>query len=99
MILALMISLLFPMMLCYNGDTHTGLILLSENRDIRSGVLSADHLCQDYPEKFPARRLANRGTVHCTLWTERKCQGSLFIIPAHYEVDSPRGISFKSVIC
>ncbi|SAL96310.1 hypothetical protein [Absidia glauca] len=99
MILPLLISLLFPMILCYNGDTHTGLILLSENRAIRSGVLSADHLCQEYPEKFPARRIANRGTVHCTIWTEPKCQGSLFIIPAHYEVDSPSGISFKSVIC
>ncbi|KAI8097008.1 uncharacterized protein BX664DRAFT_311896 [Halteromyces radiatus] len=83
----------------YNGDPYRGLILLAENKDIRSGVLSADHRCQEYPDKFPASRITNRGKVHCTLWTEDQCQGSLYVIPAHYEMPNPEDISFKSVIC
>lgn len=84
---------------CYNGDPNSGLVLLSEKKGERSGVLSADHRCQDYPKNFPVSRISNHGTVHCTLWTENKCQGSLYIVPAHYEMASPQGITFKSVIC
>ncbi|ORZ15118.1 hypothetical protein BCR42DRAFT_416446 [Absidia repens] len=88
-----------PLITCYNGDPHSGIILSAAEKGIRSGVLSADHRCQDYPEKFPVSRINNPGTVHCTLWTEKQCQGSLFIVPAHYDMASPQGVTFKSVIC
>ncbi|ORZ05073.1 hypothetical protein BCR42DRAFT_182762 [Absidia repens] len=97
--LVLIVSALLPLVACYNGDSLSGLILLADNKDIRSGVLSADHRCQDYPKNFPVSRITNRGTVHCTLWTESQCQGSQYIVPAHYELASPKDISFKSVIC
>ncbi|CAO3623164.1 unnamed protein product [Cunninghamella blakesleeana] len=83
----------------YNGDPNAGLILFAQNGNTRSGVLSADHRCQNYPDQFPVSSIANKGNVHCSLWTEEDCQGRLYIVPAHYSINKPLGVSFKSVIC
>ncbi|CAO3612667.1 unnamed protein product [Cunninghamella echinulata] len=95
----LVLLLLFPFITTgYNGDPNVGLILYAQNGNTRSGVLSADHRCQNYPDQFPVSSIENKGYVHCSLWTEENCQGRLYVVPAHYSIGKPLGVSFKSVI-
>ncbi|ORX60464.1 hypothetical protein DM01DRAFT_1160870 [Hesseltinella vesiculosa] len=92
-------TLLIPAVVGYNGDPYSGIVLYAEKTGIRSGVLSADHRCQSYPVQFPTHEIANAGRGGCSLWTEEDCQGSLYVVPSHYAIQPPNGVTFKSVIC
>ncbi|KAI8070908.1 hypothetical protein BC940DRAFT_294734 [Gongronella butleri] len=97
--LLLLVSMWSLLIAAYNGDASTGVILYANDTNVRSGVLSADHRCQVFPTQFPTHEITNPGTSHCLLWTEDNCQGKLFIVPARYAIEPPKGFTFRSVIC
>lgn len=80
------------------GSTETGVVLHSDDEKTRSGVLSQDHRCAEFPSQFPGKKAQNVGRTHCGLWTNEDCSGTLHVVPAHYTIDLPEK-GFKSVIC
>ncbi|GAA5806527.1 hypothetical protein EDC94DRAFT_590826 [Helicostylum pulchrum] len=78
--------------------TGDGLILLTSDQNTRSGVLSADHRCTNFPQKFKAALVKNTGSSHCALWSDADCKGTLHVVPAHYTMKIPRE-HVESVIC
>lgn len=75
-----------------------GLILYTSDQNTRSGVLSSDHRCADFPKQFKAAHVKNTGSSHCALWTDVDCKGTLYVVPAHYMMRIPSD-EFESVIC
>jgi hypothetical protein len=75
-----------------------GLVLLSSDESIRSGVLSSNHKCSNFPKQFKAARVKNTGSSHCAMWTDTDCKGTLHVVPAHYSMNIPND-NFESVIC
>ncbi|RCI05683.1 hypothetical protein CU098_008039 [Rhizopus stolonifer] len=75
-----------------------GIVLLTSDKQTRSGVLSADHRCTEYPQEFQAEYVQNTGSSHCAMWTDQDCKGNLFVVPAHYTMRKPAG-KVISVIC
>ncbi|KAI9269951.1 hypothetical protein BY458DRAFT_555895 [Sporodiniella umbellata] len=47
---------------------------------------------------FNAVRVRNEESSHCAMWTQPECQGTLYVVPAHYEMEMPKE-RFASVIC
>lgn len=80
------------------GEPKAGMILHAGDSKTRSGLLSSDHSCVEYPSKFPAHTAQNVGNTHCGLWTDKNCTGSLYVVPAHYAINMP-GDAYGSVIC
>lgn len=80
------------------GQPKAGMILHADDSKTRSGLLSSDHSCVEYPSKFPAHTAQNVGNTHCGLWTDKNCTGSLYVVPAHYAINMP-GDAYGSVIC
>ncbi|KAI8637792.1 hypothetical protein BD408DRAFT_436656 [Parasitella parasitica] len=78
--------------------TGDGLILYTSDQQTRSGVLSSDHRCANFPSQFKAAHVKNSGGSHCAMWTDEGCKGTLYVVPAHYTMRMPRA-DFKSVIC
>jgi hypothetical protein len=78
--------------------TGDGLILFTSDETTRSGVLSSDHKCTDFPKEFKASLVQNTGSSHCAMWTDTSCKGTLYVVPAHYKMRLPRE-QFQSVIC
>ncbi|CEP15182.1 hypothetical protein [Parasitella parasitica] len=78
--------------------TGDGLILYTSDQQTRSGVLSSDHRCTNFPNQFKAAHVKNSGGSHCAMWTDEDCKGTLYVVPAHYTMRMPRAV-FKSVIC
>ncbi|KAG2190291.1 hypothetical protein INT46_004551 [Mucor plumbeus] len=75
-----------------------GLVLYTSDQKTRSGVLSSDHRCTNFPSQFKAAHVKNNGASHCAMWTDADCKGTLYVVPAHYTMRIPRE-DFKSVIC
>ncbi|KAI9320727.1 hypothetical protein BX666DRAFT_1226771 [Dichotomocladium elegans] len=80
------------------GDPTTGVILYAEDGKTRSGLLGRDHRCTQFPQHFPAYRIKNVGSVHCTLYADNDCSSSLHIVPAHFSIDMPSN-TFASIMC
>ncbi|KAI8362592.1 hypothetical protein BD560DRAFT_437123 [Blakeslea trispora] len=78
-----------------SGD---GLILYTSDKGSRSGVLSGNHRCAEFPTSFKASYVQNTGSSHCAMWTDDGCKGNLYVVPAHYTMRVPSE-KFKSVIC
>lgn len=75
-----------------------GLVLYSSDERTRSGVLSSNHKCSNFPKEFRAARVKNTGSSHCAMWTDKNCKGTLYVVPAHYSMNIPND-NFESVIC
>ncbi|OAD73776.1 hypothetical protein PHYBLDRAFT_168211 [Phycomyces blakesleeanus NRRL 1555(-)] len=88
---------LFSPVLAALGDPDAGLILHGDDSK-SSGVLGADHKCTTFSNTFTTKKVENKGSTHCALWTERNCQGSLYIVPAHYTIDMPSA-NIESIVC
>lgn len=97
-IAVLLLLLTLPMNIIAIFGTGNGLQLLSSDEKIRSGVLSANHRCTNFPKQFKAALVKNTGSSHCALWTGENCQGTLHVVPAHYTMRIPAD-HFESVIC
>jgi hypothetical protein len=96
--LFLFLSLTLPMTIFAMYGTGNGIILLTSDQQTRSGVLSSNHRCADFPQQFKAAYVKNSGSSHCALWTAVNCTGTLYVVPAHYTMRVPRD-QFVSVIC
>jgi hypothetical protein len=94
----LFVLLALPMVIFAMYGTGDGLILFTSDERTRSGVLSSNHKCTDFPKEFKAAYVQNTGSSHCAMWTDASCQGTLYVVPAHYKMRVPRE-QFQSVIC
>jgi hypothetical protein len=94
--LTLFVTLPISIMAMYG--TGTGIVLLTSDQKTQSGVLSSTHKCSNFPKEFKAAHVKNTGSSHCALWTDANCQGTLYVVPAHYTMKIPRD-EFESVIC
>ena len=94
--LTLFLTLPFNISAMYG--TGNGIILLTSDQQTRSGVLSSTHTCAEFPSQFKAAHVKNTGSTHCALWTEADCKGTLYVVPAHYQMRIPQD-QFQSVIC
>lgn len=92
------ILLTLPISIFAIYGTGNGLVLLSSDEKTRSGVLSSDHRCANFPQQFNAENVKNTGSSHCALWTNADCKGTLYVVPAHYTMKVPDD-KFESVIC
>ncbi|KAI7854470.1 hypothetical protein BDC45DRAFT_508461 [Circinella umbellata] len=75
-----------------------GVVLHADDSKTRSGLLSRDHRCTEFPSQFPAHSAQNMGATHCSLWSNNDCTGSLYVVPAHYQINMPNR-QYKSIIC
>ncbi|KAI9492281.1 hypothetical protein BDB00DRAFT_873549 [Zychaea mexicana] len=80
------------------GQPSAGVILRGDDSKTRSGLLSRDHRCTQFPNEFPAHTAQNVGATHCGLWTNEDCTGTLYVVPAHYAINMPNA-QFSSIIC
>ncbi|KAL9551895.1 hypothetical protein PS6_004775 [Mucor atramentarius] len=82
---AFLIFITLPAYIYAFFGTGGGLVLYTSDQRTRSGVLSSDHRCTNFPSQFKAAHVKNNG-------------GTLYVVPAHYTMRMPRE-DFKSVIC
>jgi hypothetical protein len=94
----LLLLLTLPITIFAMYGDGTGIILLTSDQQTRSGVLSSDHRCANFPKQFKAAHVKNTGSSHCAMWTDVDCKGTLYVVPAHYVMRIPRD-DFESVIC
>ncbi|KAI9256568.1 hypothetical protein BDA99DRAFT_539631 [Phascolomyces articulosus] len=96
-LLLLLITTVYGTFALY-GQPPAGVILHADDSKTRSGLLSRDHRCTQFPNKFPANTAQNVGATHCGLWTNDDCTGTLYVVPAHYKINMPNA-RFGSIIC
>ncbi|KAI9468483.1 MAG: hypothetical protein EXX96DRAFT_590780 [Benjaminiella poitrasii] len=94
----ILLLVILPVSVLTMYGTGYGIVLYSMDEKTRSGILSSDHRCSNFPKQFKAAYVKNTGGSHCALWTNTNCQGTLYVVPAHYKIRLPRE-KFESVIC